>query len=483
MEKQPLVVWIGVIGTSRFVLVCAVVDEWKRLDDRRGAWRAMTTGLRRRWKRTRNPGQVRQLVLPFLDRTSRWQQRFKRVILVATTLVIVTMLESSGSARHYLARSALIMEEVATREMWGLEPDRAMVEADWRLRRQRGVERTWTSLANFFRAAPEETKELFRVAGMDPAHALVRYGRGDEAFVISPQIFERDEHGRSYRLRPLTRSVWLRRITIRGGPFMIFQVLDTPGHRAAAGRAGAIVDEGSIQTTNSWGLRGAEPDPSASLRGIVLGDSFMQAMFNGDDATPTVYLEQYLRDARKTSVSILNTGHIGYSPEQYYYTLVEYGDRFHPQFLVISVCPNDFGLGGEVLAGRGDWFDEAEYWLGKIQQWCFARKVMFLLVPVPSHLQVETGRHDTLYPGKVCEIFHTSPGRYCFPLDEFIDEHLRLGVLTMRQRQSPSRSRLYNWRIDDNHFSPKGAALWARVIGRRLVRLLKYAEEAAKGVP
>ncbi|MGC8639070.1 MAG: hypothetical protein ACP5XB_04245 [Isosphaeraceae bacterium] len=418
--------------------------------------------------------------MPFLDRTRRWQRLFKGVILTVTTLVILIMLEASGAARHYLARSVLIVKDVATRRLWGLDPDRAMIEADWRLRRQRGVERTWTSLANFYRGAPEETKELFRVAGMDPAHALVCYGRGDEAFVISPQIFERDEHGRSYRLRPSTRSVWLRQITIRGGPFMMFQVLDTPRHRAAAGRAGAIVDEGSIQTTNSWGLRGAEPDPSASLRGIVLGDSFMQAMFNGDDATPTVYLEQYLRDARKTSVSILNTGHIGYSPEQYYYTLLEYGDRFHPQFLVVSVCPNDFGLGDEVLAGKGDWFDEAEYWLGNIQEWCFARNVMLLLVPVPSHYQVESRRHDALYPGRVCEIFQPSPLRYCFPLDEFIDEHLRLGVETMRQGQSPSHSPLYNWQINDNHFSPRGAALWARVVGRRLVRLLEFKEAAAR---
>ena len=173
------------------------------------------------------------------------------------------MLGASSSARHYLALRRRLVRELATRRLWGLEPERAMVEADWRLRRQRGIELTSASLASFFRGAPEETRELFRVAGMDPEHALVRYGRGDEAFVLSPQVFEADEHGRSYRFRPSTRSVWLRQITIRGGPFMMFQVPDTPRHRAAAGRAGAIVDEGSIQNTNSWGLRGAEPDPSA----------------------------------------------------------------------------------------------------------------------------------------------------------------------------------------------------------------------------
>ena len=44
----------------------------------------------------------------------------------------------------------------------------------------------------------------------------------------------------------------------------------------------------------------------------------------------------------KIKVSILNTGHLGYSPEQYYYSLVEYGDRFRPHFVVVSVFGNDF---------------------------------------------------------------------------------------------------------------------------------------------
>ena len=78
--------------------------------------------------------------------------------------------------------------------------------------------------------------------------------------MISPQVFERDDSGRSYRLRPMTRSVWLRQITLHNGPFGLFQVLDTPEHRAAAGAAGAIVDDRSVQNTNSWGLRGPEPN-------------------------------------------------------------------------------------------------------------------------------------------------------------------------------------------------------------------------------
>jgi hypothetical protein len=443
----------------------------------------MAQGVWHGYTLTRRTGQVRQLPLPFWDRAVRRQQLFKRAIVAVTTLLVMTLVGTSGSARHYLSLGTRFVRELASRRIWGLPPDRAMVEADWRLRRQRSGELTADSLARYYRGAPERTKELFRSAGMDPDHALIRYGRGDEGFVLSPQVFEEDGHGRSYRLRPLTRSVWLRQIMIRGGPFMMFQVPDTPQHRSAAGRAGAIVDEGSAQNTNSWGLRGAEPDPAAALRGIVLGDSFMQGMFNGDQDTPPVHLERYLCHERKTTVSILNTGHIGYSPEQYYYTLREYGERFHPHFLVVSVCPNDFGLGWDVLAGKGDWYDEAEYWIGLIHQWCLAHGAFCLVVPVPTHIQIETSRRDALYPGCVCTLFHSSPGRYCSPLDEFIDEDLRLRTVALQQGQFTSGSRLYNRQIDDDHFSPLGASLWARIVGRRLIGLLDWMNGQADPSP
>ena len=132
----------------------------------------------------------------------------------------------------------------------------------------------------------------------------------------------------------------------------------------------AIVDEGSIQNTNSWGLRGPEPDPTAQARGIVLGDSFMQGMFNGDDDTPPLYLERCLREAWKMPVSVLNTGHIGYSPEQYYYSLKEYGDRFRPSSSSSAFVPTTSATAGPCLRGEGDWYGEAGYWLDQIHGWC-----------------------------------------------------------------------------------------------------------------
>lgn len=65
-----------------------------------------------------------------------------------------------------------------------------------------------------------------------------------------------------------------------------------------------------------------------------------------------------MQDLLKTRVSILNAGVMGYSPEQYYYSLKAFADRFSPQFVVVSVFINDFG--GMVKVGdhgEGDWLE------------------------------------------------------------------------------------------------------------------------------
>jgi hypothetical protein len=417
-------------------------------------------------------GPGRQRVFPFLERSVRRQRLFKRTILVSTLTLIAAMVGLSPAGRYQVRTWADRMRDAVEHRLLGWPIGRDQIEAEWQVRRRRSLDQTHQSLSNFYRGTDEEMRALFRVAGMDPEHALIGNGRADQTFVLSTQVFERDDRGRSYRLRPNTRSVWLRQITLHNGPFGLFEVLDTPELRAAALAAKAIVDERSVQHTNSWGLRGPEPDLSAPIRGIVLGDSFMQGMFNGDEDTPPLQLQHHLQSAWKMPVSIINAGHIGYSPEQYYYTLCEYGERVKPHFVVVSVCPNDFGDDFAVLRGGGDWFDEAGYWLGQIRQWCWARGVPCLLVPVPTHIQVEGMRTDESYPGRICRIYETISSRYCDPLNDFTDEHLRL-LRTARKEGWPPRSGwLYNHDISDNHFSPRGAALWAKVVGRRLTLLI-----------
>jgi hypothetical protein len=80
----------------------------------------------------------------------------------------------------------------------------------------------------------------------------------------------------------------------------------------------------------------------------------MHGMFIGNDDTPPECLWRDLEKRCQTKVSILNTGHLGYSPEQYYYTLIGFAERFAPHFAIVSICENDFGNPFEVLNGQGD---------------------------------------------------------------------------------------------------------------------------------
>lgn len=419
---------------------------------------------------------------PALERARRRKRYFRGFIVLLTTAVVAAILAIAPIGR-YLVRAGVERVRNEVERMWMGSLSRERVEAEWRVKRRRGLDLTYQSLARFYNETTDEMRALFRITGMDPDHALIRYGRADQGFMISPQVFEPDDRGRSYRLRPNTKSVWLRQITLQNGPFGLFQVHDTPEVREAAGKAGAIVDERSSTQTNSWGLRGPEPDLSAPIRGIALGDSFMQGMFNGDNDTPPLDLQRYLADVWKRPVTVINTGHIGYSPEQYYYSLVEYGDRVKPWFVVISVCPNDFGDGMAVLRGEGDWYDEAGYWLGQIRQWCASRNALYLMVPVPTHVQIEGVRIDEAYPSPICKIFRTNSFRYCDPLNDFTDEFLRLRQAAKEQGRPIARCDLYNYQISDNHFSPRGAALWARVVGRRLTLLLDPSEPPPPYVP
>ncbi len=73
-------------------------------------------------------------------------------------------------------------------------------------------------------------------AGLDPEHALVRWGNFDRTVLLPSTVFEPDEHGRSYRFRPNMRSIWVRNFPMKGPVKAYFQV---PDHaRAARDRQG-----------------------------------------------------------------------------------------------------------------------------------------------------------------------------------------------------------------------------------------------------
>jgi hypothetical protein len=305
---------------------------------------------------------------------------------------------------------------------------------------------------------------------MAPENAVIRWGNYDRTLVLPSRAFEPDDHGRSYRLRPNTRSVWVRNITLEKGVHGLLLIPDTPVARASVEGTGGVVMPESVQTTNSWGCRGPEPDLDVAFRVLVLGDSYMQAMFIGDAETPTVLLEKELRDAWKVSVSVLNTGHLGYSPEQYYRTLLEYGDRFKPHAVVVSLFSNDFGDANAVRNGRGDWA-EGKYWLGEIEQYCRTRAHRYLIVPVPDESKLGGRRFDGSYPGQIANLCECGGTFYLDPTEDFINEHLRLMRDLEAQGRRPVKSPLFNGHIDDGHFSPLGSALWAKSVARRMTLL------------
>jgi hypothetical protein len=206
----------------------------------------------------------------------------------------------------------------------------------------------------------------------------------------------------------------------------------------------------------------------------VLGDSFMQGIFIPDNETPSEHLRRHLESAWGRRVSVLNTGHIGYSLEQYYHTLLEYYDRFRPQFIVVGVCPNDFGETYAVLTGKNDW-SEARYWIEQIQQFCHTRQAPCLLACAPLEAQVTGHRTAGHYPGEVANLWNECGFFFLDLTDAFVDAHLRHMAEAIRQGRRPP-SPLFNGHLFDAHFSPLGAATWGTVVGRRLALLREYEE-------
>ncbi|GIW88471.1 MAG: hypothetical protein KatS3mg108_2795 [Isosphaeraceae bacterium] len=415
------------------------------------------------------PRPPRQGEFTFLRRSRRRDQRFRLAIVLATLTLLAASIGLHPRTRFLLLDTTSRIQRHLTRLLTGLEPSREEIDAA-RVRRRAETQRTThASLSRYYNSfASTAMRALFDAASMSPDTALIGVGRASNGFLLSADVFDPDPL-RSYRFKPNTTSIWLRQVTLHNGPFGLFLVPDTPSVRAAATAAGAIIDETSRQTTNSWGLRGPEPNPAAPLRGIVLGDSFMQGMFNDDLHTPPLELERTLASQTGLTTSILNTGHIGYAPEQYFRTLEEYGPRFNPHFVVTSVCPNDLGDENQVLEGHPDDLDEAAYWLDAIAAWCRGRNVTFLVVIVPIDRQVLGIRRPGRYPDPIVDRL-TAIAAHCLdPFESFLDEHLRLRRL---HNLPGGSSPLYNAAIHDNHFSPVGSRLWAETVARRLIPLL-----------
>ncbi|QEH38485.1 hypothetical protein OJF2_70880 [Aquisphaera giovannonii] len=403
------------------------------------------------------------------------ERRFKRGIVLATALAVAFVAGLVPWGR-YIAESSLMAVVQTGRQAVGMPSTRADIDASWRRFRQLRIEQTRPRVARFYDEASSAHQRLLRYAGMDPEHAVLRWGNYDWTMLLSSKVFEDDDEGRSFRFRPRTRSVWLRGLPLPSGVPMFFLVPDGPGLDEAIRGTSATVLERSRQVTNSWGLRGPEPDRDAPLRGIVLGDSYMQGMFLGEEQTPPECLRRRLEGRLGIRASILNTGVMGYSAEQYYHSLVAFADRFAPDFVVVSVFPNDFGGDIPTVANRGvgDW-REGKYWLEKTIAFCKARGWPHLIVPVPYEAHLLARRFSGHYPGSLLNILDDESTSILDPFDAFASAHLAAEVAGLRGGRPVEGSPLYNNPIDD-HFSAAGAELWAEVVGERILLLLDRAK-------
>ncbi len=424
----------------------------------------------RRWPFARS--HPRQQRFRFIERAEKLERRFKIVVILGTVVMLFGLVAALPVGRYWAVW-------LFTRGRWltasavGLKIDHGEIESDWRRRREFDVASARKSLGATFAEYPPAMQRLLRFAELDPDHALVRWGNFDRTVLLPGNIFEADDTGRSYRFRPNVRSIWVRNFPVKGQVKAYFQVLDKPEVGDLLKGTSATVVEGSVQTTNSWGLRGPEPNLRASWRGIVLGDSYMQGLFVGDHETPTECLKRELESRLLSSVEVLNTGHLGYSPEQYYYTLVEYGRRFPPQFVVVSIFANDFGGDVEnVLQGNGDW-EEARYWLWRIRQYSLERNAYFLVVPAPWVRQVEEPQLAGNYPGRFSNVLEATGVEYLDPIDDFVDAHLEASLASRKAGQVLTANTLFNGHVGDAHFSAKGCRVWAHAVARRLQLMIE----------
>jgi hypothetical protein len=412
----------------------------------------------------------------FARRARQRQRRFKQIILVTTLLAIVAVLtlHPSGS---YAAQALWASGRRAVRFVLGLPVPRSEVDDEWKRYRLQGVSDSHRALIGVYERSDPGLRKLMRYAGMDPDHGLLRWGNFHLTLLLPSTVFAADDTGRSYRLRPCTESVWLRQVSPEPKVLMFFLVPDGPGLKEAMKGTTAIVVPESRQTTNSWGLRGPEPDLEAPLRVLVLGDSYMQGLFIGDADTPPECLKRHLDDAFKTRTSVLNTGHLGYSPEQYYYSLLAFADRFQPHCVVVSIFANDFGDLFEAQRGIGDW-EEATYWLEAIDRYCRLRAWPCLFVAAPVGDQVLSVRKAGHYPGKIASVLKVPGPNFLNPIEAFVDKNLDVLLEGSLRGRRPSSAFLFNERWNDGHFSALGSEVWASAVAKRLVLLLKRSEKA-----
>ena len=181
----------------------------------------------RRWFRRSSESRLRQGAFGFIRRGERLARRFKLTIVALTALVVVGLLMGTTTGRHVAHWSRTRARWVALRVL-GKTIDRSETDADWRHKRLYDIEQTRGKLQGVYDEYDPKMKALLDYTGLDPQHALLRWGNFDRTLLLPSTIFEADDTGRSYRFRPNVRSIWVRNLRLKGGILAYFPIPDGP---------------------------------------------------------------------------------------------------------------------------------------------------------------------------------------------------------------------------------------------------------------
>src|SRR5438270_447484 len=143
----------------------------------------------------------RQRLFPFRERKARLERAFKGAIVVLTIAALAGLAGGSPAGRYAVTSLALRAKWAAMRPL-KLERSRADIAADWRVKRELEVQRTESAFRRVYGGAGPRLRALLQDAGLAPGDALIRWGNFDRTLLLSSKVFEPDDAGRSYRLRP-----------------------------------------------------------------------------------------------------------------------------------------------------------------------------------------------------------------------------------------------------------------------------------------
>jgi hypothetical protein len=338
----------------------------------------------------------------------------------------------------------------------GLVAGGAIAYAVWETRERLGptaCEKVESDFSKVWESLPPEGRELLEAAGYASGQRFAAVGNFDSAFIFSSDVMLHDPY-RAYRFRPSQQISWVR------APSLSAQVPipRTERTREILNRTGIVIT--STERINSLGCRGPEVgDPlSHDFRVLVLGDSFTEGILVEEPDTFCAHLGQMLSSAAGREVLVLNSGIIGYSTEQEYFTLVELAPRVHPHVAVVCFFANDVHHEHHAVMKRryskGNW-EAARHWLEKCRTYCRKNSIRLVIAVIPDRTQLDYRPSRLSYQYRV-EAIAADLGVY------FIDPYERF--LSHREEE------LF---LADDHFGPAGHRLFAEVLAEHLEQWMR----------